>query len=302
MSRYVEIVDVSPRDGLQNDPADLSTAQKLTLIADLAACGVRRVEAGAFVSPKAVPKMADSPAVFGGLPPGLRAGGAVAHIALALNETGVRRALEAGADEINFVLVASPGFGVRNQGMTPEQSLAALTHIAPLVAEAGLPLTATISVAFGDPFDGEVPVDAVAALAAGAAQAGVQEIALGDTIGVADPVDVRRRMAAVRENAPDARLRLHFHNTRNTGLANVFAAVEAGADVIDASLGGVGGCPFAPRATGNVATEDVVYLLHRAGYDTGLDLQRLITAAQRFESALGHPVASALARAGAFPR
>jgi hydroxymethylglutaryl-CoA lyase len=297
LMRRIEIVEVGPRDGLQNDPSTLSTDVKVELVDRLIACGLRRIETGAFVSAKAVPKMADSAQVFAAVSrsPGVR------HIGLALNLAGVRRALDAQVDEINFVLVASKGFGQRNQGMTPEQTLEQLSQALPLIREAGLPVTTTISVAFGDPYDGEVPIPALADIARQAGSLGVDEIALGDTIGVADPWDVRRRVDAVRAAAPDTRLRLHFHNTRQTGLANVFAGVEAGVDVIDASLGGVGGCPFAPAATGNVATEDVVYMLERAGFDVGIDLSALLKASAWFERALGHPVASGLLRAGSFP-
>ncbi len=297
MSRVIEIVEVGPRDGLQNDPADLTVAEKLAFIARLEAAGVTRMESGSFVSPRAVPKMADSAEVFRSLDRSRP----TRHIALALNETGVRRAIDAAADEINFVLVAGEGFGRRNQGMSPADSAAMLDQVAPLAHEAGLPLSATISVAFGDPYDGEVDVGAVAGLAARAQAAGIAELALGDTIGVATPWDVTARVAAVREAAPGVRLRMHFHDTRGAALANVHAAIEAGVDVIDASCGGIGGCPFAPSATGNVATEDVVYMLHRAGFDTGLDLDALIETARWLEGVLGHPVASSLARAGAFP-
>ena len=297
MTRRIDIVEVGPRDGLQNDPSDLTTDQKLEFIARLEACGVKRMESGSFVSPKAVPKMADSPAVFSGL----NRTGAVRHIALALNEKGVRRAIDAKADEINFVLVASEGFGKRNQGMTPQESADALAACAPLVHEAGLPLSATISVAFGDPYSGEVDAAVVANLAAQAQRAGAGEVGLGDTIGVATPWDVRRVIERVRMEAPDVFLRLHFHDTRGAGLANVAAAVEAGIDVIDASCGGIGGCPFAPAATGNVATEDVVYMLERAGFETGIDLAKMIETAKWLETVLGHPVASSLSKAGNFP-
>ena len=297
MTRAVEIVEVGPRDGLQNDPATLSTEQKLEFIARLEACGVRRMESGAFVSPRAVPKMADSPAVF----KGLKRSGKTRHIALALNETGIRRALEAKADEINFVLVAGEGFGQRNQGMTPQQSADMLSHCAPLVHEAGLPLSATISVAFGDPYSGEVDPGLVADLALQAQTAGCVELGLGDTIGVATPWDVRKLIGKVAAAAPLPALRLHFHDTRGAGLANVAAAIEAGVSVIDASCGGIGGCPFAPAATGNVATEDVVYMLHRAGFDTGLDLDQLIDTAHWLETVLDHKISSSLSRAGGFP-
>ncbi|MEO1473302.1 MAG: hydroxymethylglutaryl-CoA lyase [Pseudomonadota bacterium] len=297
MTRRIDIVEVGPRDGLQNDSATPTTEQKLEFIARLEACGVKRMESGSFVSPKAVPKMADSAEVFRGLD---RDTG-VRHIALALNEKGVRRAIDAKADEINFVLVAGEGFGRRNQGMSPQESADALSACAPLVHEAGLPLSATISVAFGDPYDGEVDPAVVANLAAQAQRAGVAELALGDTIGVATPWQVRNLIDAVRVHAPDVYLRLHFHDTRGAGLANVFAAVDAGIDVIDASCGGIGGCPFAPAATGNVATEDVVYMLERAGFETGLDLGKLIETATWLEGMLGHPVSSSLSKAGGFP-
>jgi hydroxymethylglutaryl-CoA lyase len=296
MKRRIQIVEVGPRDGLQNDPADLTVEQKLEFIARLEAAGVTRMESGSFVSPKAVPKMAESPAVFAGL----KRTGRTRHIALALNETGVRRAIEAKADEINFVLVASEAFGRKNQGMSPEESADMLAKCAPLVHEAGLPLSATISVAFGDPYTGPVDAGAVAQLAAQAQRAGIAELALGDTIGAATPWDVQERISRVRMEAPDVMLRMHFHDTRGAGLANVFAAVEAGVEIIDASCGGIGGCPFAPGATGNVATEDVVWMLHRAGFETGIDLTRMIETAKWLEGALQHKVSSALSRAGAF--
>lgn len=297
MTRRIDIVEVGPRDGLQNDPGDLTTDQKLEFISRLEDCGVKRMESGSFVSPRAVPKMADSADVFRGLDRRRD----TRHIALALNEKGVRRAIDSAADEINFVLVAGEGFGERNQRMTPQQSADMLVQCAPLVHEAGIPLSATVSVAFGDPYSGEVDPRIVANLAAQAQRAGVAEVGLGDTIGVATPWDVRTVVDRVRMEAPDVYLRLHFHDTRGAGLANVAAAVEAGVDVIDASCGGIGGCPFAPAATGNVATEDVVYMLERAGFETGLDLSKLIETAKWLETVLGHPVSSSLSRAGGFP-
>ncbi len=297
MTRRIDIVEVGPRDGLQNDPGHLSTDQKLEFIARLEECGVARMESGSFVSPKAVPKMADSAEVFRGLTRRHN----TRHIALALNEKGVRRAIDARADEINFVLVASEGFGLRNQGMTPQASADALAACADLVHEANTPLSATISVAFGDPYNGEVDPGVVANLAAQAQRAGVTEVGLGDTIGVATPWQVRALIERVRTEAPDVFLRLHFHDTRGAALANVYAAVEAGVDVIDASCGGIGGCPFAPAATGNVATEDVIYMLERAGFETGIDQGKMIETAKWLETALGHKVSSSLSKAGGFP-
>ncbi|MEE2877934.1 MAG: hydroxymethylglutaryl-CoA lyase [Pseudomonadota bacterium] len=297
MTRRIDIVEVGPRDGLQNDPANLSTAQKLEFIERLEACGVRRMESGSFVSPKAVPKMADSAEVF----MGLDRSRPTRHIALALNEKGVRRAIDAKADEINFVLVAGEGFGRRNQGMSPSESADTLDQCAPLVLEAGIPLSATVSVAFGDPYDGDVDLNVVGNLAGRAQRAGVGELALGDTIGVATPWQVRSSIELVRMHAPDVFLRMHFHDTRGAALANVAAAVDEGVDVIDASCGGIGGCPFAPAATGNVATEDVVYMLERAGFETGLDLGKLIETAKWLETVLQHPISSSLSKAGPFP-
>ncbi|WP_109259531.1 hydroxymethylglutaryl-CoA lyase [Hyphobacterium indicum] len=298
MPRAIEIVEVGPRDGLQNDPVLMPTDVKLEFIDRLIGAGVKRMEAASFVHPKLVPAMADSDAIMAQVP---RSKG-IRYIGLALNERGMRRALDAKCDEVNFVMVASEGFGKRNQNATPEETADLFDKIAVLAHDDGVPVSVTISVAFGDPFDGEVPVDRVAMLAGRAAAAGAVEIALGDTIGVANPWDVRERIDAVRAAAPDARLRLHFHNTRNTAMANIYAAVEAGVDVIDASVGGIGGCPFAPKATGNVATEDVVYMLERGGYDTGLDLSKLIETAKWLETeGLRHPVDSALAKAGGFP-
>ncbi|MGY6531932.1 hydroxymethylglutaryl-CoA lyase [Glycocaulis sp.] len=298
MSRKISIVEVGPRDGLQNDPVLLPTEVKLEFIDRLIAAGVKRMEAASFVNPKLVPAMADSIEIMARVP---RDKG-VSYIGLALNERGMRAAIEAQCDEINFVMVASEGFGKANQNATPLDTADLLDRIAILAHDAGIPLSATISVAFGDPFDGEVDPAILGELAKRAAAAGAVEIALGDTIGVATPWQVTKAVDIVREAAPELTVRLHFHNTRNTAIANVYAAVEAGVSVIDASAGGIGGCPFAPRATGNVATEDVVYMLERAGFDTGIDLDAMIATARWLETeALKHPIASALAKAGGFP-
>lgn len=296
-SRPMTLVEVGPRDGLQNDPTLLDVPTKLELIERLVACGARRIEAVSFVNPARVPQMAGAEEIMAARP----GAGAAALIGLALNAKGVERALAAGCDEINFVVCATDSFGVRNQGATPADSLKVLGETAPLVLAKAVPLSVTISVAFGCPFEGEVDAGAVAAIAAEAAACGADEIALGDTIGVADPWTVRDLTMRLRQAAPSARLRMHFHNTRNTALANAFAAIESGVDVLDSSVGGIGGCPFAPKATGNVATEDLVYMLERAGFSTGLDLDRLIATAHWLEGALRHGVPSMLAKAGPFP-
>ncbi|KSB88526.1 3-hydroxy-3-methylglutaryl-CoA lyase [Caulobacter vibrioides] len=299
MSRFIEIVEVGPRDGLQNEKAILSVDEKLDLIRRLEAAGARRTEVVSFVNPNRVPQMAGAEEIMDALggPDPKRS-----RIGLVLNMRGWERCVSTGCDEANVVVCASDGFGTRNQGATVNQQLDTLAAIVERQAvDGGPPITATISVAFGCPFDGEISEDQVVAIAREAASMNVPEIAIADTIGVADPWTVRKRIEAVRAAAPDARLRMHFHDTRNTGLANAFASVEAGIDVLDASVGGLGGCPFAPAATGNIGTEDLVYMLERAGFTTGYDLDALITIGRDISQRLGKAPASSLARAGGFP-
>ena len=298
MSRFIEIVEVGPRDGLQNEKLSLSVEEKLTLIRQLEAAGARRMEVVSFVNPNRVPQMAGAEEIMAALEPDLKH----SRIGLVLNMRGWERCVAAQCDEANVVVCATDGFGTRNQGSTVNQQLDALAGIVERQAvEGGPPITATISVAFGCPFDGEVSEDQVVAIVREAAALRVPEIAIADTIGVADPWTVRKRIEAVRAAAPNARLRMHFHDTRNTGLANAFASVEAGVDVLDASVGGLGGCPFAPNATGNIGTEDLVYMLERAGYETGYDLGALIETGRAISARLGKAPASSLARAGGFP-
>lgn len=298
MSRFIEIVEVGPRDGLQNEKTSLSVAEKLDLIGKLEAAGARRTEVVSFVNPARVPQMAGAEDIMAALP----ADPNRSRIGLVLNLRGWERCVSTGCDEANVVVCASDGFGVRNQGATVRQQLETLaTIVERRQADGGPPITATISVAFGCPFDGEVSQDQVVAIVREASALGVPEIAIADTIGVADPWTVRKRIEAVRAVAPNTRLRMHFHDTRNTGLANAYASVEAGVDVLDASVGGLGGCPFAPNATGNIGTEDLVYMLERAGFETGYDLAALIAIGREISDRLGKAPASSLARAGGFP-
>lgn len=303
MSQEIEIVEVSPRDGLQNHPTLLPTAQKVQLVLKAAAAGARRVEAVSFVNPKAVPQMADAEAVMAALSEqaDLKAQG-VRLIGLVLNRRGFERAVLAGVDEVNFVVVASETFNQKNQGASIGQTLAQIAAAVPDAHHAGLGFGVTIGAAFGCPFEGEVGERRVGEIAAELGRMGVAEIAIADTIGVGDPVSVVRRLAVVREAAPDARLRCHFHNTRNTGLANAYAAWTAGARALDASLGGIGGCPFAPAATGNIPTEDTLYMFQRMGVTTGYDLQQAVAAANWLGQNLGGPpLPGMLGRAGMFP-
>lgn len=299
MSRFIEIVEVGPRDGLQNEKAILGVDQKLDFIGRLQAAGAKRMEVVSFVNPNRVPQMAGAEEVMAGLAPD----SGLSRIGLVLNMRGWDRAVATGCDEANVVVCASDGFGVRNQGATVAEQVEAMHAIARKKAESGgPPISVTFSTAFGCPFDGEVPQDQVVALAREAAAAKVDEIALADTIGVADPWTVRARVEAVREVIGDISLRLHFHDTRNTGLANAFAGVEAGVDILDASCGGLGGCPFAPEATGNIGTEDLVYMLERAGFETGYDIKALIETAKWMSGVLDKPIAASVSRAGLFPQ
>jgi hydroxymethylglutaryl-CoA lyase len=297
MINNIEIVEVGARDGLQNEAVLFSTAQKLELIRLAIDAGVRRIEAASFVNPKLVPQMADAEAVSEGL---VRRDDVI-YIGLVLNKRGALRAIEAGLNELGAVCAASDGFALRNQGQTSDESLKMCCEVVRLAREAGRRAQITISTAFGCPFDGEVDPQRVIDMAKIAAAAGPIEVAIADTIGVASPSEVANLVTSVRAAIAPLPVRVHFHNTRNTGLANVWAAVTAGAKTVDASLGGLGGCPFAPRATGNVPTEDVVYMLERSGISTGLDLDRLIEASAWLSGNMGRELPGMVSRAGNFP-
>jgi hydroxymethylglutaryl-CoA lyase len=293
----IELVEVGPRDGLQNESVLITTSQKLEFIGRALDAGVRRIEATSFVNPKMVPQMADADAVAAGLP---RRDGVI-FIGLVLNKRGALRAIEAGMDELGAVCAASDGFATRNQGATSDASLAMCCDVVRLARAQGRRAQITISTAFGCPFDGEVDPSRVVEMARVAAAAAPVEVAIADTIGVASPGEVAALVGRVAAAIKPLPVRVHFHNTRNTGLANVWAAVQAGAKIVDASLGGIGGCPFAPRATGNVPTEDVVYMLQRSGYQTVLDIDRLVASARWLGNAMGRDVPGMLSRAGVFP-
>jgi hydroxymethylglutaryl-CoA lyase len=292
----VEIVEVAPRDGLQNEAAILSTEAKLDLIGRLAASGVRRIEAVSFANPARVPQMADAEAVCARLPRGT-----VSWIGLVLNERGLDRAIRAEVDEVNVVVVATDTFSRRNQGVGTDEAIAAWERIAGRARAAGLRTTVTVAAAFGCPFEGEVAPERVAEVLQRCVQAQPDEVALADTIGVGVPAGVRALADVADSVAASIPLRWHFHNTRNTGYANAAAAVERGAAALDASSGGIGGCPFAPDATGNIATEDLLYLLDRSGIATGVSAATLLPVSGFLAGALGAPVPGQLARAGLFP-
>lgn len=297
-STRFEIVEVGPRDGLQSEADVLSTATKLELIRRLADAGLRRIEVASFVNPKRVPQMADAEAVMAGLPK--RRG--VQYVGLVLNRKGFDRARAAGCTEIGMVTAATESFCQRNQGAAQEETIRSWEEIAPLAHAAGIRAQVTISVAFGCPFEGEVPEERVVAIAERLARSKPIEIAIADTIGVAAPTQVAALVAKLRQAIPTVPLRCHFHNTRNTAVANVYAAAVAGVRVFDSSVGGLGGCPFAPNATGNVATEDVLYMMSRAGYDAGVDLDRVIEVARWLQEVRGKAVPGMVTRAGGFPK
>ncbi len=296
--RSIEIVEVGPRDGLQSEPEILATGLKIELIGRLVAAGLRRVEVASFVHPKLVPQMADAEAVMAALP--RRAD--VQYVGLVLNRKGFDRALAAGCTEIGMVTAATDSFSQRNQGASIEATLNTWEEIAPLARAASIRAQITVSVAFGCPFEGEVEPSRVVDIVRRLADSNPVEIALADTIGVAVPTQVTALIDAVRAAVPNVPLRCHFHNTRNTAVANAYAAVMSGVSTLDASVGGVGGCPFAPNATGNVATEDLVYMLSRAGFDTGINLERLIETANWLQAQRGKPVPSMVSKAGGFPK
>jgi len=293
----VEIVEVGARDGLQNEPDILPTEKKVALIQAAIAAGVHRIETASFVNPRRVPQMADAEAVMEALPDT----DLVTYIGLVLNERGAERALATRVHELGAVAVASDSFAMRNQGQTSFESIGVANAIVGMAKAAGRSGQVTISAAFGCPFEGEVDPDHVVAMAEALAKAGPREIGLADTIGVAVPSQVKALVTRVQAVIGNIPIRAHFHNTRNTGLANAWAALEAGAITLDSSLGGLGGCPFAPKATGNIPTEDLLYLLHRSGVATGIDLDAMIETGQWLTGIMGRPLPAMVTKAGNFP-
>ncbi len=302
----VELVDVGPRDGLQNDAVILQTATKAELITRLVAAGMKRIEVTSFVNPAKVPAMADAMELMAALP---RPDG-VSYVGLVLNERGLERAIAAQVHEANCVAMTSDTFSFKNQGVSAYESVAVWGRIARAAAEAKMSASVIISAAFGCPFEGEVPtarlLDIVARSLDAASTAGAlpTRLVLADSIGAAAPGMVIERCEAVRALTDEANVALgcHFHDTRNTGVANAWAAVSVGVTMLEASIGGIGGCPFAPNATGNVATEDVVFALERSGVSTGLDLAKLRETTLWLGQQLGRQLPSGYSAAGAFPR
>ncbi|HEX4972882.1 MAG TPA: hydroxymethylglutaryl-CoA lyase [Steroidobacteraceae bacterium] len=298
MAIQVEMIEVGPRDGLQIDPLILPTATKIELIERLLACGLRRIEVTSFVNPRKVPQMADAEQVLAGL-----SRPHDAHfIGLVMNRKGFDRAAAAGCSEVGMVVVASDTFNRRNQGVGTNESIATWLEVADAARAAGIRAQVTISAAFGCPFEGEVPQERVIEVAQRVAEGEPHEICLADSIGVAVPGQVRELLERARLQMPGMRWRCHFHNTRNTGIANAWAAIESGVVALDASVGGIGGCPFAPAATGNIASEDLLYMLDRSGVATGVSLASLIETTKWLQQQLGRESPGLLHKAGGFPK
>ncbi|MHC6225528.1 hydroxymethylglutaryl-CoA lyase [Pseudomonas sp. X10] len=293
-SERLIVQEVSPRDGLQIEPVWVETADKIELIDQLSLAGFSRIEAGSFVSPKAIPALRDGEQVF----TGIRRQPGVIYVALVPNLKGAQRALGAGADELNLVMSASQTHNQANMRMSCEQSLAAFTDIVALARGTSLSLNASIATTFGCPFEGVVSEDRVLQIVEAYLELGVDGITLADTTGMANPRQVHRLVQRVLEQLPATALTLHFHNTRGLGLCNVLAAYEAGARRFDASLGGLGGCPFAPGASGNICTEDLVNLCDEMGIETGIDLPLLLRLSRRLPALLGHEMPGQVAKAG----
>jgi hydroxymethylglutaryl-CoA lyase len=293
----VQIVEVSPRDGLQNEQRLVPTADKLRLVSVLADAGVRRIEATSFVHPALVPQMADAEAVMAGVP---RDRG-IAYSGLVLNRRGAERALAAGCDELTFAVVTSETFSRRNQNQGTAEGLAVWADVAAMARAAGRRCCVVLAAAFGCPFEGAVDPARVEEIAQAALEAQPDELALADTIGVGTPSQVLDLFGRIRRRAPNLTLRAHFHNTRNTGYANAYAALMAGVSVLDSSAGGIGGCPFAPRATGNIATEDLLFLLDGLGRRHGIDRASIAALDPWLTGVLGHPVPGQLGKTDAWP-
>jgi len=293
-SERLIVQEVSPRDGLQIEPTWVDTPDKIALIDQLSLAGFSRIEAGSFVSPKAIPALRDGDDVFRGIKrhPG------VIYVALIPNLRGAQRAIDAGADELNLVMSASQTHNLANMRMRCEQSLTAFADVVAFAAGHPVSLNGSIATTFGCPFEGKIDEDRVLQIVDAYLELGMQGISLADTTGMANPRQVHRLVQRVLTRVPASALTLHFHNTRGLGLSNVLAAYEAGARRFDASLGGLGGCPFAPGASGNICTEDLVNLCEEMGIDTGIDLPHLLTMSRRLPALLGHDMPGQVAKAG----
>ena len=290
----VEVTEVGPRDGLQAEPEFVATGQKIRLINNLIDAGVPRIEFSSFVSPRAVPQLTDVVEVF----EGISRSSSTVLAALVPNAKGAVRAAETGIDEIIVFLSASESHNLKNVNRTVDESLVGFEEVARIAAKSNIPVQGVIATAFGCPFQGDVPVEQLGRIAKRFQELGFKGLGLGDTTGMATPPIVKHAVRYLHSEIPELPISLHFHNTRGLGLVNVIAGLNEGIDQFDASFGGIGGCPFAPKATGNICTEDLVYMLHEMNIDTGIDLQALMAIANQVESIVGHDLPGQVMKAG----
>ena len=293
----VSILEVGPRDGLQSEPEILPTEVKKEFITRTINAGIKNIEVTSFVHPKKVPQMADAEKLVESLPDR----DDVNYIGLIMNQRGFERARDCGIDEVGMVIVSTDTYNMKNQNVVTQQSIDNWLDIASSAKSAGIRTSVVIACSFGCPYEGEVDPEHIASIAEQILKGEPDVIGLADSVGVAVPNQIKTTFALIKDLAPTIPLRTHLHNTRNTGLANAAAAVEAGVSIIDASTGGIGGCPFAPKATGNIPTDDLLYMLDRSGIETGVNLKEIVKTTDWLETQLGRPVPAMVPKAGIFP-
>ena len=293
----ISILEVGPRDGLQSEPEILPTEVKKEFITRTINAGIKQIEVTSFVHPKKVPQMADAEKLVESLPEN----DDVTYIGLIMNQRGFERARDCGIDEVGMVIVSTDTYNMKNQNVVTQESIDNWLSIAAEAKSAGIRTSVVIACSFGCPYEGEIDPEHIASIAEQVLEGKPDVLGLADSVGVAVPSQIKRTFSLVKELAPSIPLRTHLHNTRNTGLANAAAAVEAGVSIIDASTGGIGGCPFAPRATGNIPTDDLLYMLDRSGIETGVDLRQVVKTTNWLEEQLGRAVPAMVPKAGIFP-
>ena len=293
----ISILEVGPRDGLQSEPEILPTEVKKEFITRTINAGIKQIEVTSFVHPKKVPQMADAEKLVESLPEN----DDVTYIGLIMNQRGFERARDCGIDEVGMVIVSTDTYNMKNQNVVTQESIDNWLSIAAEAKSAGIRTSVVIACSFGCPYEGEIDPEHIASIAEQVLEGKPDVLGLADSVGVAVPSQIKRTFSLVKELAPSIPLRTHLHNTRNTGLANAAAAVEAGVSIIDASTGGIGGCPFAPRATGNIPTDDLLYMLDRSGIETGVDLRQVVKTTDWLEEQLGRSVPAMVPKAGIFP-
>ena len=293
----ISILEVGPRDGLQSEPEILPTEVKKEFITRTIDTGIKQIEVTSFVHPKKVPQMADAEKLVESLPEN----DDVTYIGLIMNQRGFERARDCGIDEVGMVIVSTDTYNMKNQNVVTQESIDNWLSIAAEAKSAGIRTSVVIACSFGCPYEGEIDPEHIASIAEQVLKGKPDVLGLADSVGVAVPSQIKKTFSLIKELAPSIPLRTHLHNTRNTGLANAAAAVEAGVSIIDASTGGIGGCPFAPRATGNIPTDDLLYMLDRSGVETGVDLRQVVKTTDWLEEQLGRAVPAMVPKAGIFP-